>query len=292
MSAAEQKPPAGGAPGAPGASSSACPACGAEGVRLKNVEGMLICDKCASKKFSSKVRASIQDAFNKQQENARRDAYNRRLLITKNAYSLLSKGKHQEAIQQYEKYLDVLNNRFKTTTATLHPHLFDSKKDEQELLLVTAVMWDLARTLDKIKGKDADFRLYLRKYVEFSMGTKHMILSAETLRKYIKDGKGTHVKDFDNAHTALRSRMPRCFVSSAVYGPYAPETVLLQIFRDEWLTARRWGIGAIRLYYSVSPSVAATLARSLLLSRSARALLSAIAIPMAKGALKSRRLRR
>lgn len=288
MSAAEQKPPG----GAPGASSNACPACGAEDVRLKNVDGMLICDKCASKKFSSKVRASIQDAFNKQQENMRRDAYNRRLIITKNAYALLSKGKQVEAIQQYEKYLEVLNNRFKTTTATLHPHLFDSKKDAQELLLVTAVMWDLARTLDKMKGRDNEFRLYLKKYVEFSMGAKHMILSAETLRKYVKDGKGTHGKDFENAHTALRTRMPRCFVSTAVYGPYAPETVLLQIFRDEWLTARRWGLRAIKLYYRVSPPLAAAMARSLLLNRTARGALGVVAVPLAKHLLKSKLRRR
>ncbi len=254
-------------------SSSTCPGCGAENVRLKNVDGVLICDKCASKKFSSKVRKSIQEAFDKQQENQRRDAYNRRLVITKQAYSALSKGNFTEAIQLYEKYLDVLNTRFKTTTDSLHLGLFDSKKDEQEILLATAVFWDLARTLDRVKGKDKEFRLYLKKFVQFSMGTKHMILSAETLRKYLKSNASAHPKDIEQAHTALRNKMGKCFIAGAVYGENAIETDLLRKYRDNHLMHTLIGRNFIDAYYRASPGIATYVARSRTFSKIIRKIL-------------------
>ena len=53
---------------------------------------MLICDKCASKKFSSTVRKSIQEDFDKQQNQMRKEAYARRLQITKQAYNALTRN--------------------------------------------------------------------------------------------------------------------------------------------------------------------------------------------------------
>jgi uncharacterized Zn finger protein (UPF0148 family) len=264
------------------ASGSSCPGCGAVDVRLKNVDGVLICDKCASKKFSSKVRASIQEAFEKQQENARREAYNKRLQITKQAYTALAKGKVLESVQLYEKYLDVLNTRFKTTTNNLHLGLFDSKKDQQEIMLATAVFWDLARTLDKIKERESDFRLYLTKYVQFSIGTKHMILSAETIRKYLKQKRAVHVKDFEQAHTALRSQMGKCFIAGAVYGEFDTRTELLRNYRDEHMLETVIGRAIVWIYYKLSPSVAAIICKSTKLQVLTKGILDGIVVPAAR----------
>lgn len=268
--------------GGAGASGSTCPGCNATGVRLKNVDGVLICDKCASKKFSSKVRASIQEAFEKQQENARREAYNKRLQITKQAYTALSKGKALEAVQLYEKYLEVLNTRFKTTTSNLHLGLFDSKKDQEEILLATAVFWDLARTLDKIKDREKDFRLYLTKYVQFSIGTKHMILSAETIRKYLKQKRAFHVKDFEQAHTALRSRMGRCYIAGAVYGEENPNTLMLRLYRDQYLLSSCCGKALVKVYYKTSPCVAIIICKSRFFERLVRCVLDWAILPRIK----------
>ena len=261
---------------------SACPACGAEDVRLKNVEGMMICDKCASKKFSSKVRQSIQDAMEKQKELQKKEAYNRRLVITKQAYAALAQGKTNEAVGLYERYLSILNTRFKTSTENLHPHLFDAKTEQSELLLMTAVFWDLARTLDKMDGKDKLFKLYLKKYVEFSIGTRHMILSSETLRKYISSDKVKHKADFENAYNALKSKLPKCFIAGVIYGPESQEVAILQNYRDSVLVNSVIGKNFIRFYYKTSPTIAVQLAKKPYLQKIGAALLNKIALPLVK----------
>ena len=262
-----------------------CPACSAENVRLKTVDGMMICDKCASKKFSNKVRKSIQEAFEKQQEKAQRDAYNRRLQITKSAQEALSRGKIQEALQLYDKYLEVLEMRFKTQRSNIHPHLFDQKTDDQELLLLTAVFWEVAKIHDRVKANYKDFKFYLSKYVEFSIGAPYMILSAETLRKYIKAKKCTNTKDFEQAHTALRSKLGKCFIASAVYGSEQAEVKLLQEFRDQWLLKKPGGTLLVTAYYATSPAIARSLCQSTSLRRLTKEALDRLAIPLAKKAL-------
>ena len=119
-------------------------------------------------------------------------------------------------------------------------------------MLVTAVFWDLARTLDKIDGHENKFRLYLRKYVDFSIGAKYMVLSAETLRKYIKDGKCKHIKDFEQAHVALRTKLGKCFIAGALYGEDAAETLLLRKLRtNAW--SPQPGRAFVRAYYALAP---------------------------------------
>lgn len=54
----------------------------------------------------------------------------------------------------------------------------------------------------------------------------------------------------------------RCFVASCVYGPAAPETRLLRIYRDEVLLPRRWGRCLVAVYYRVGPLACHVLERS------------------------------
>ena len=54
-----------------------------------------------------------------------------------------------------------------------------------------------------------------------------------------------------------------CFVATAACGdPFAPEVMALSAFRDDVLLQTRFGRLFVRLYYAVSPSIAAVIARS------------------------------
>ncbi len=243
---------------------SSCPACGAENVRLKSADGVKVCDKCASKKFSSKVQKAIQAAFEQQQLKQQRDSYARRLQITKLAQDSVARGKIGEALQHYDKYLQILETRFRIQRQNIHPHLFDQKTDDQELLLCTAVFWELAKIHDRQKSAEhyALFKFYISKYVEFSLGAPYMILSAETLRKYMKSDKVSHKKEFEQAHTALRSQLGKCFIAGVLLNPMSDESTLnaLYHFRDEKLLPRKLGKQCVALYYAVGPSIALFLA--------------------------------
>ena len=51
-------------------------------------------------------------------------------------------------------------------------------------------------------------------------------------------------------------------MATCVYGPAAPETRLLRIFRDEVLLPRRWGRCLVAVYYLVGPLACRVLERS------------------------------
>lgn len=61
-----------------------------------------------------------------------------------------------------------------------------------------------------------------------------------------------------------------CFIATAACGqPSAPEVLLLSAFRDHVLCGNRLGRGFVRLYYAVSPPIAAWISRHNLLRRAA-----------------------
>ena len=65
-----------------------------------------------------------------------------------------------------------------------------------------------------------------------------------------------------------------CFVATAACGdPFAPEVITLSAFRDDVLLRSRIGRSFVRLYYAVSPPIAAVIARSRVLRCIAMAML-------------------
>ena len=65
-----------------------------------------------------------------------------------------------------------------------------------------------------------------------------------------------------------------CFIATAACGnPFAPEVRILSAFRDDVLVRSRIGAAFVRLYYTLSPPVAAVIARSASFQRVAMAML-------------------
>jgi cold shock CspA family protein len=48
-----------------------------------------------------------------------------------------------------------------------------------------------------------------------------------------------------------------CFIATAVYGEGSPELVILRKYRDEKLIGTKLGLSFVRIYYKVSPAIAA-----------------------------------
>ena len=68
----------------------------------------------------------------------------------------------------------------------------------------------------------------------------------------------------------------RCFVATALWGAADPRTQSLREWRDRWLLERRWGRGASRLYYRLSPVLVAVIRRVPALRVLADVVLSAV----------------
>lgn len=73
-----------------------------------------------------------------------------------------------------------------------------------------------------------------------------------------------------------RSQDRRCFIATAVYGPTAPETCFLRGWRDSRLLPTVAGRMCVRLYYAISPRLAAVLLRHPRLARPVRRMLDAV----------------
>lgn len=239
-----------------------CPACNVKDVPLRNVNDIYICDKCASKRFSSKVRKSIEEAFERQQAQRQREAWRKRIELTRKGVAYYDEAKYQDALRVFREYIGILETHQNAPPGGLSPLHFDTKKEAGEILLVTGVYWDMVKIYDRMKGKQAELRQALNKYYEFSVDRPHLILASEALRRYLNSGNCVHKEDFKNTHRLLRAKLAKCFIAGAVYGPTSPEVVSLRMFRDEIMGKSFLGRAFIRFYYGASPSVACMVARS------------------------------
>ncbi len=237
---------------------------------------MLICEKCASKRFSSKVRKTIQEAFDKQQAQRQRESWRKRIAIARKGMAQYEDAKFGEALHTFREYLAILEHHHSVPAGGLRPSIFDAKKEAGELLLISGIYWDLAKIYDRIKGKQLDLRLSLNKFYEFSAGRPHVILASEAMRRYIASDKCTNKEDFKNTHRLLRNTLTKCFIASAVFGPLSPEVAVLQQFRDQRLLPWAPGRAFIAFYYRISPPVA----RALLYVAPARALTRVLLKPL------------
>ncbi len=255
-----------------------CPACRAEGVELKDVGGLMICGNCSSKRFSNKVREQIEQAMAKQEAVKAQDAWRKRLDTAKRGVRLFQEDRYPEALKTLLEYIVTLERKFGVDRGGLHPALFDQHKDAAELLLVAGIFWDLAKIHDQMKGAahQAELKTNLNKFIEFSLEKPHLILASEGVRKYLKSGKCKNVEDFKHAHEFMRSKLSRCFIAGAVYGPQSPQVQALQSYRDDVLLHKALGRVFVRLYYQLSPAVALVLARSFFVTRFVRKILNPI----------------
>jgi hypothetical protein len=254
-----------------------CPACKVDGIVLHDVRGLLICEKCSGKRFSNKVRKRIQEAYERQEDKRRHEAWVRRLELAKRGVGLFEKGKIPEALRAFRDYLAVLETRFGVSKGDLHIGLFDPKKDAGEILLLAGVYWDLAKIYDHMGGQVDELRKCLNKFIEFSIERPHMILASEAIRKYLGSGKANHGDDFKNAHAVLQSHLARCFIATAAFGAESPEVAVFRRFRDETLSRAAAGRAFISAYYRASPAVADFIDRVPLLATPVRAALRPLA---------------
>ena len=82
-----------------------------------------------------------------------------------------------------------------------------------ELVLITGIYWDLARTYDRMRGKENQRQMkeFLGQFVVFARGASYQALCTETLRKYLAAEKAIHRGDFRAAYKQLGKST--CFIA-------------------------------------------------------------------------------
>ena len=143
----------------------------------------------------------------------------------------------------------------------LTPSHFDRKADIHELLLISGIYWDLSKVYDHAKKSPKQLKkltLCLDKYVIFSKKMPFETVCAETLRKYVQNGKAVHEDLFKKAYKKITDG--KCFIATELcFEMHSHSLPLLRKFRDEKLARNFFGRGFIQFYYLLGPICAVVL---------------------------------
>lgn len=212
--------------------------------------------------MAEKIRERIQKSIEKAEQERTREQLKRRITIAKEAIQAFEANRMSEAISGFLTYIKIIEDWKKVKKGGLRPEQFNKKKDITELLLISAIYWDLAKLFDYSRSKErrSDFLDYLDKFYIFSKGMPFEPLSAELIRKYVERGKGYNRDDFKAIYK--RFGMSSCFVATALFDVSPPGTLeKLQRFRDERLVRSFFGRQFITLYYHVGPGISVLVKR-------------------------------
>jgi len=195
-----------------------------------------------------------------------------RVVLIKNARSLMGQKAYSEAAVQYEKYLRVLEVVYNLKKGELSPATFNNSSRSKELTVIASVYWDLVRIYDtspRYGDRMANAAKKLAEFLQFSPIYPDIVKKAEAFAKTCKNQNV--MRQF--LRSTKSSRGP-CFVASAVYPPYAPELHRLREFRDSQLRPYWLGRQMIWAYYKMSPPLAVWLRAHPRAASAARALIS------------------
>ena len=159
------------------------------------------------------------------------------------------------AVKSFITYLRILEDAKGVDHGGLTPQHFDSSKDLSELVMISGVYWDLVKIYDGIKVDNQDFKVFMRKYIQFTKGMPFQAVCSETLRKFISSGKAKHLGEFKAAYKILEPS--RCFVVTSLVDVIDPQALIdLRGFRDQVLVRSVTGRALTAWYYRKGPALA------------------------------------
>ncbi len=216
----------------------------------------------ASKKIEEQLRLAREKAereFKRAEAERKKQLFDKRLAFASEGSKAYEASDYANAVRAMSMYLAVLEHAKKVKPNGLTPNLFEGK-DRSELLMVSAVYWDLVKIYDRTKARDKrkKFFEYMDKYILFSKGMPYQPLCAEALRKYAE--RATHTADFKKAHRQMTGA--KCFVASSLADLTEARTLnSLRLLRDERLLKSIAGRVFVRAYYAVGPGLAGAMDR-------------------------------
>lgn len=210
-----------------------------------------------AEKTFARVRRSIENAIEVQEEERRRKLLTQRLELARTGIVAYQKNQFVEAVKCFHAYIRVLEEIKEVKEGELTPVLFDRKEDLPELFMISGIYWDLAKIHDRMKSaeKEADFFHYLNKYILFSLNLPHQKFCSDTLKKYLRNKKAVHQKEFREAYTTLSGS--KCFIATSLVDLTDEQCLLvLRRFKSEQLEPNVLGRVFIHLYDFTGPKAA------------------------------------
>lgn len=219
-------------------------------------------DKNSAKRYSEKLAEVLKENQRRKEQRQFQEELAKRIQLARDGRAFYEKKDLKTAMQNYRRFLQLTAKSLGVEVKDLHPRLFEDKVRISESLLISAIVFDLAKILDRVKEGQAERAQYLRLMVLFTSGMPFQYFVAENMNKFLKYTPNiVNKNEFKAAHKALR-KGSKCFIATSCYGDEnAPEVERLRRFRNEVLWKSNAGSLVVEVYYAVSPWIADKLDR-------------------------------
>jgi hypothetical protein len=213
------------------------------------------------RKYSEKLVEVIKENERRKEQRQFQEELTKRIQLARDGRYSYERKDLRTATINYKRFLFITAKSMGVEVKDMHPRLFEEKVRISESLLITAIVFDLAKIFDRVKGGQAERLLYLRLLVLFTNNMPFQFFIAENISKFLKYTPNIINKnEFKAAHKAIR-KGGWCFIASVCFGEESPEVETFRRFRNEVLWRTPGGGLLVDAYYATSPSIANWLAK-------------------------------
>lgn len=208
---------------------------------------------------SSAIEEQILEAQKRKEERVFLEELAKRITIAREGRMFSDKKDFSRAITAYRRFMSITAQSLGVEVEDLKPQLFEEKTRQSESLLISSILFDMLKILDKLDTDSAkeERRSYHRLFVRFTLGQPFQNFAAENLRKFIRYRKSIRNKgEFWATYQAIRMKKFCAVATWAFESENAPEVRRLRRFRDEKLSQSAPGRAFIRWYYRNGLAVA------------------------------------
>jgi hypothetical protein len=228
---------------------------------------------------SNLIEEQIKEAQRRKEERLFLEELSKRITIARDGRIFSEKKDYGQAITCYRRFMSITAKAVNAEIPDLKPQLFDEKNRTGECLLISSIIFDMLKILDKLDTDTAkeERKEYHRLFIRFTTGQSFQTYAAENLRKFIVYRKSIRNKgEFWATYQAIRVKK-FCAVATWAYGSEdLPEVRRLRKFRDERLSRSFVGRAFVRWYYRNGSHIVTILDRIPGTHGAARSVLSAI----------------
>lgn len=208
------------------------------------------------RKYTDKLSEMIKENERRKEQRKFQEELAKRIQMARDGRYCYERKDLKNATIHYKKFLQLTARSLNVDVKDLHPRLFEERVRISEALVISAIVFDLAKIMDRVKNGTAERQLYLRLLVQFTVNMPFQFFIAENVNKYLKYTPNIlNYGDFKAAYKAI-GKGGFCFIATTCFGDAeAREVVILREWRNV-LWKNPAGNLFVETYYLVSPGIA------------------------------------
>ena len=178
--------------------------------------------------------------------------YENRITIAKYGKEALDSGDYATALRKFTEYLSIMAEIKEIKDIyNLKVQMFDSKKDVTEMLMISHILFEMARLYDAVPKFKDDVQKCLDLFVHFSANQPYQVINSEMVRKSLKRSSFKNPDIFRDSFQQIHVQSKKCYIVTFCYGDSHQITQDYREFKD-WLLSHSFGQILVQRYYQFS----------------------------------------